>query len=122
MGDGCEEVLTRCENIRKELVGHISIFILSLSFKSVNLVHICWSATITNSESNAEQTHPGNTDGTQRSRMDRRDRGGHTVRFVITSIDMNSVGPHPLQSEGGKSDLDYSSARSTSVARKRTRP
>lgn len=41
--------LTRCEYIRKELVGHISIFILSFSFKTVNLVHICWSATASDS-------------------------------------------------------------------------
>jgi len=47
---------------------------------------------------------------------------GHTVRFVITPIDMNSVGPHPFQCEGSKSDLDCLSAWPHRTPRKLTRP
>jgi len=54
IGDGKRE-LTRCENIRKELVSHISIFVLGLSFEPINLVHVYRSATITISRDEAEQ-------------------------------------------------------------------
>jgi len=49
IGDGKRE-LTRCENIRKELISHISIFILGLSFESIDLVHVCLSATDASSQ------------------------------------------------------------------------
>ena len=74
-----EDGLTSGKDIGEQFIGHIPIFGFCLSFKPVDLVHIWKSAYLS-----------------PLPERERRRTGKLTVRLVISSVETDSVGPHPF--------------------------